>query len=232
MTVVGIHQPNYLPWAGFFHKMVSSDIFVFLDDAQFTKNGYVNRVLVRARDGSAWLTVPAKPKLGTAISAVKVSQEDWPLRHLARLRNEYGKTAFFASVWPEFESVFNSLPSGSLADSNVALIQWIAEKLKITTHLRRSSDLPNVNGLSADDRLIELVGSLGGDRYYSGKGGNNYQSAEKFAAAGIALEFTRFEPLPYPCVRDQFLPGLSIVDCVFENGWEAAALYVRRELKA
>ena len=75
---VAIHQPNYLPWMGYFHKMHHADVFIFLDDVQFTKGSHINRVKILSGKGPRWLTVPVvKVKLGQNIIDVRPSSNNW-----------------------------------------------------------------------------------------------------------------------------------------------------------
>lgn len=87
--IVSIHQPNYAPWVGYFRKIAGADHFMFLDDAAFSKGSVINRVRVLEKGKPTWLTIPAKPSLGTAIQDVAIGQVDWPERHLSRLFNAY-----------------------------------------------------------------------------------------------------------------------------------------------
>ncbi|MEC9265182.1 MAG: WbqC family protein [Pseudomonadota bacterium] len=227
MTRVAIHQPNYVPWAGYFHKLAHCDVFIFLDDAQFPKNSFVNRVKIRGDGAPGWLTVPAKPKLGTPIHAVVPGHADWPARHLDRLRNDYRKARHFSAIWPVLEQVYADLPGDNLCAANVTLIQALSERLGLNPEYRLASSIPNQEERRSDDRLIDLVREVGGDIYLSGKGGANYQSPEKFEVSGIALEMTAFSPAPYDQGGLPFEAGLSILDVLFHTGWDGAAGYVR-----
>ena len=73
--IISVHQ-SLFPWAGFFHKMAMSDVFILLDDVQFSKNSFINRSQVLV-EGKKWLTVPAKPPFGTAINAVELRDLSW-----------------------------------------------------------------------------------------------------------------------------------------------------------
>ena len=85
--IVSIHQPNYLPWGGYFFKIINSDLFIFLDDVQFSKNSFINRTKVTHNNEYTWLSIPIKFNLGESILQVKLAQEDWQLRHLSKIQN-------------------------------------------------------------------------------------------------------------------------------------------------
>jgi hypothetical protein len=81
--VLAIHQPQYMPWVGYFHKMASADLFVFLDDVQFKKNEWQHRNRIRNADGWQWLSVPNTYKLPQKITEVEVrTDQDWEAKHM------------------------------------------------------------------------------------------------------------------------------------------------------
>jgi hypothetical protein len=227
--IVAIHQPNYAPWIGYFRKIARADHFFFLDDAAFSKGSVTNRVRILDSGKPAWLTVPAKPPLGTPILNVIPGQADWPQRHLSRLSNAYRLASAFAEVWPGVEQLYSELPAHNLAETNCLLIERYCERLGIEATFHRASEVPDI--LSGDDRLIALVRSIPeATGYLSGSGGRKYQDEGKFAAAGLSLDYNAYEPVPYPQISDGFAPGLSILDAVFNVGWDGAADLVSADL--
>jgi hypothetical protein len=221
--IVAIHQPNYVPWLGYFSKIAHADAFIFLDDAQYTTNSYINRAQIDAAGVAKWLTVPVSYSLGDPIARVRTARADWTKAHLDALRTWYRGAAAFRDVAPWIESVYAGLPSADLAASNMSLIQAIAARLGLERRFHRASAL-GASGLSGDVRLAALVAALdAGGTYLSGRGGAKYQSEANFAAAGIALRYTDFELRSYDQRRPAFLPGLSILDALFRLGWDATA---------
>ncbi len=226
--IIGIHQPNYLPWLGYFNKIVRSDIFVFLDDVQFTKGGYINRVKIVSPIGSRWLTVPVKVSLGDNINKVKPVDYKWVSGHKDLLYNTYKKASAFNDVWSDIKEIYDSIPSGSknLAKINMEIIKRIAKKLNIKTRFVLSSDM-DVKGKS-DDRLIEIITELASNAtYLSGKGGDKYQDPEKFKNAGITLEYLNFKHPVYPQANETNIPGLSVLDAVFNLGWNEVSNLIK-----
>jgi hypothetical protein len=220
---IAIHQPNYVPWCGYFAKMKACDVFVFLDDAQMPigRGGYVYRAQIRGESGPMWLTVPVRRHGTEAIATVEPAEPDWQATHLRKLQNQYRKAPFYRAVMELIGPVY-AQPSAKLAEFNVRFIRAVAAYLGVEPRFEISS-LLGPEGLS-DDRLISLVRILGGDTYVSGKGGANYQDPAKFEAAGISLEVRAYAPVPYPQVHGDFIPGLSILDALFNVGSEAANL--------
>jgi hypothetical protein len=227
--IVAIHQPNYLPWLGYFHKIAAADVFVFLSDVQFSKGSYTNRVRIKQDGKPRWLTVPVSHAFGDPIDAVRCAGADWVGSHLDTLRGAYGKTAAFAEVWQSVEALFANLPESSLATVNEALVTRIADRLGLKCRFERAAALGVPAGRS-DDRLVALTAAVDPrGTYLSGKGGAKYQDPEKFARAGLHLAYTNFIPEPYrqPGAPGDFTSGLSLLDAVFNIGWSRTAELVR-----
>lgn len=223
MTTVAIHQPNYAPWLGYFQKIAQSDIFVFLDDVQFSKGSYINRVQILSSSVSRWITQPVSVSLGVPICSVEIVQENWTSSHLEILKTAYGKAEAFSDVWPEIEEIYNDLNGNNLASVNLTLTVRLAENLGIAIRAVRSSEI-EIGELSGDDRLIAIVKEIAPyGTYLSGRGGKKYQDPKKFSAADINLTFTDFEHPQYPQGRDAFIPGLSVLDAVFHLGWRGTS---------
>lgn len=228
-TVIAIHQPNYLPWLGYFHKIAISDSFIFLDNVQFSKNSYTNRVKVLATQGPQWLTVPVSFHLGDPINNVAPAVPDWPGRHLDLLRRCYEGAPAFRSVWARFQDLLHRAVSAPhVAGINRTLIEGLCREFGVRCRFEAASDLP-VEGKVSDDRLIALVRSLDPKgTYLSGKGGGAYQDPEKFRAAGLGFRYVTFEHPVYDQARVPFEPGLSVVDPLFRLGWSGTAELIQK----
>ncbi len=227
MNFVAIHQPNYAPWLGYFHKMARADVFILLDDAQFSKGSYTNRVQIAGHGEPRWLTVPVRHAFGSTINAISPARADWPRAHLDSLLTAYRETAEFRTVWPEVQAIYDDLPVESLAAANSMLVGRLAKALGIETRTVQASRF-DTGAAKGDDRLISLCRQFGDDVVYlSGRGGAKYQDEAKFLAAGIKLEYTDFEQRSYPQGSATFVGGLSVFDAVFHLGWKGAAALVK-----
>lgn len=223
MTVVAIHQPNYAPWLGYFAKIARADVLVFLDNAQYSKNNYINRVQIDARGEPRWLTVPVSYRFGDAINGVRAADPDWTRTHFDTLKTFYADAPAFADVWTWLSEVFTSLVADNIAATNQMLIEALSARLGLSCRFRRASEFA-VGEAAADNRLIAILRSFGEHTsYLSGKGGANYQDPEKFARAGIALSYTDFVHPKYNQSHAHFLPGLSIFDALFRLGLDRTA---------
>ncbi|MCW5771386.1 MAG: WbqC family protein [Rhodospirillaceae bacterium] len=225
--IVAIHQPNYVPWLGYFFKIERADVFVLLDDAQYSKNSYINRVGVDAGGVARWLTVPVSYSFGDPINRVRAADPAWTRSHCDTLRALYSRAPAFKSVWPWVSKHYAKLPGESLASSNRMLLESIAAELGLASRYRLASELGFAD-IKGDARLVELVRACGGLAYLSGRGGANYQDPERFAEAGIRLVYSDFAHPIYDQGHGNFLPGLSVFDALFRLGWEGTAKLIRR----
>ena len=224
---VSIHQPLYFPWLGYFFKIGSADEFVFLDDAQFVKNGIVNRNRIWTRQGIKWLSIPVKNRLGQAINETKFSDPRWRRRHLQTLRSVYGRSPGFRHIYPPLAELLEREDWPNLAAINIAVVQHVCEFLKIPVPTLCASSL-GLEG-KADRRVVKIIRALGGDTYLSGRGGANYQSIENFEPFGIQLEYLKYPDFNYPrssvgiegSNRSEFQQPLSVLDFLFTCGDES-----------
>lgn len=219
--IVGIHQPNYIPWIGYFYKILNSDVFVILDDVQYIKNSFINRNKIKTPQGDCWLTVPVcyKGNFGSNINEVKINNElKWNDRHLKTISMNYSKAKYFNKY---YEDIYNIIKSEYtyIDQLNINLITYFCKQLKIHTKIVKSSEL-NVNGNSTE-RLINICKTLKADTYLSGKGGEKYQDEDMYRKNGIKLIYTNFKHPFYTQLWGEFIPNLSILDLLFNCGEES-----------
>ncbi len=219
---VAIHQPNFLPWLGYFYKMAQCDVFVLLDNVQYTKNSFINRNRIKTPQEAMWLTVPVKIKgrFGQLIKDVEITNKvDWRKKHLGTLETNYRKAEFFEPVFQSLKAIYFMGDWNNLCELNIRLLEWTLSLLKLEKKLVRASDL-NVEGESTQ-LLINIVKKLGGNIYLSGFGGAKYQEEELFKKAGVTLTYYAFEHPVYPQLWAGFVPNLSIIDLLFNCGPES-----------
>lgn len=225
-VVVGCHQPNFLPWLGFFYKIACSDIFILLDDVQFTrgqsKHNWTTRVRIAGSNGPIWLNLPVM-RAGAGLQRIcdlRTPPEDrkWQSRIIKTLRESYVKTPFFHDVFPSIERVLVQ-HTGAICATNIALIERIAAMLSLKTTLVQSSSL-HVEGASTD-RLVNLTSAVGGHIYLSGDGAADYQLDDAFSTAGLSTRKLGFQhPVYVQRKEDDFIRGLSIFDALCNIGIE------------
>ncbi|HLG71773.1 MAG TPA: WbqC family protein [Chloroflexota bacterium] len=217
---MAIHQPEFLPWLGFFDKLRQADVFVLLDHVQFEKNYFQNRNRIRVPQdpGWAWLTVPvlSKGRFGQAIAEVEINQSvDWQRKHLAAVQLSYGRAPHFERYWPPLAQQY-SLHWARLAELNESLIRLLAGMLGIQTTIVRSSSVP-VNGAKTE-MLLGLCQHFGATVYLSGISGRDYLDCEAFRGAEIEVRFQDFRHPVYEQRYKPFIPAMSAADLLFNCG--------------
>ncbi|MDO9575926.1 MAG: WbqC family protein [bacterium] len=214
--ICAIHQPQYLPYLGFFDKMKRSDVFVFLDDCQFKKNEWQNRNRIRTKDGWQWITVPVRYRFGEEIKEIEINNNtNWRNKHLQALQTNYGRAPCFKKHIDFFREAYGKNWE-LLVDINLHFIGYLMEALGIKTETTLSSQL----GIKTTGtrRLINITKKIGADTYLSGPGGREYLETEEFKEAGIKLVFQEFRHPEYNQQFEGFIPNLSVVDFLFNCG--------------
>ncbi|MCC7261242.1 MAG: WbqC family protein [Candidatus Latescibacteria bacterium] len=215
--IAAIHQPQYLPWLGYFDKMDQAGCFVLLDNVQYKRREWQNRNRIKTAGGVQWLTVPVSGEYLALINAVAVEQgENWRHKHLESLRHAYHRAACWPPAAASLEAFFGS-SWAMLSQANAASIDWLRGQLGITTPLRWASEMA---GLSEDPtgRLVDICRAVGADTYLSGVDGANYMDLGQFAAAGIGVIFQHYEHPVYPQLHGDFASHLSALDLVLNCG--------------
>ncbi len=217
--VIAIHQPNYLPWLGYFDKIRNSDTFVFLDSVAYSKGSLTNRNRIKTPQGWCWLTIPVRVSMGTSIREVAIdSSHNWQKKHSNSIKFNYGSTSCFGKYKDFFETVYDSEWT-LLADLNKYLIKKICGFLGIEGTFIDASAL-DVKG-SGTDLLVNLCEALDADVYLSGSGGSQvYLDSSKFGEKSIGVTFQDFQNPPYPQQFGEFIPNLSVVDFLLNCGAE------------
>ncbi len=221
---LAIHQPNFLPWPGYFHKMASADIFLLLDTVKYTKLEYDNRCKIKTPEGVQWLTVPVgTPKSHTLTKDVRISEgSDWKRTHRRTLINNYSKSVYFKDYDSELLDIYE-IDWKFLVELNVKFIHTIKKWLGIKTTVMLASDLAE-RTLKSTELNISYCKELNADIYLSGIGGKDYLKPELFEENGIRLEFHNYTPAKYPQRFEEFIPNLSVIDLIFNCGDESLSL--------
>ena len=219
-----ILQPSYIPWRGFFHQIQKADVFVFYDDVQFDRHGWRNRNRIKTPQGGKWLTIPVHSQghliEHTPIHEIEVCwNDDWSRKHGLTLQQHYGRAPCFERYRELLERVY-SRRDALLADFTIDLTIQIASELGLHhTRFVRSSTL-GVTGVKTD-RLLNILAKVKATHYISGPSARAYIEADKFAAAGITLEYMTYDYPEYPQLYPPFDPQVSILDLLFMTGPDA-----------
>lgn len=215
---VVINQSNYLPWKGYFDLIHDADLFIFLDDVQFTKNDWRNRNRLKTPRGCEWLTVPVGKHLSRLICEVELPSGDWAQRHWRQIELHYHAAPHFADYAPRLRDVYLARQWTGLSELNQHLIRLIAHDiLGIKT---RFADSRSYNLTTrSQDRVLDLLAAVGASTYVSGPAAKAYLDEGRFAAAGIELVWKDYAGYPaYPQPHPPFEHAVTVLDLLFSVG--------------
>lgn len=218
MTVT-THQPIFLPWPGFFYKMMHADTMVLLDRVQFPLGrSWMTRNRVKSDKGELWLRVPVRrSRRGVQIIGdVELCDDaNWRGKHLRSLRDQYANAPYRDEHLPGVESVY-ARGHRRLVDLNLDLIRYLRDALGLECRLRLQSDIGAVDG--GTDLLVSICRRLGAGTYVSLPIVEKHLDAGCFRAGGIELHFVRFNPPVYPQLWGDFRYNLSTLDLLLNCG--------------
>lgn len=214
---IAIHQPNYLPYIGFFDKMNDVDLFVIYDDAQFNKGDFQHRNKIRIFHGWKWLTVPVKKNKVPIrdveiLNEMKIKDLIWSDSHLKSIKESYMGAPYYEKYISEFEEIYMSTHH-KLIDLNMEIIYLIRSALNINTRLIFSSELEIKS--KASEKLVNIMEALDGDIYLSGRMGQNYLDTSLFEKKGIKVEYQKFQHPTYKQKFEGFEENMSAIDALF-----------------
>jgi hypothetical protein len=218
--IIGIHQPNYLPYIGFFDKLRRSDVFVIYDDAQFIKGDFQQRNKIRIYHGWKWLTVPVNKK-HIPINQIKIRNDveidgtTWQEAHLKEIQTNYKKAPYYLGFEKEIRRIYEQ-EYEMLIDINMKLIEFLMKSFSIDTQIVYSSEF-GFNSKSTE-KIVDLVSAIGGDVYLSGPMGKNYLDLQLFEKENIQVVFQHFKHPIYHQQYDGFEPNMSAIDGLLNAG--------------
>lgn len=216
---VSIHQPCYIPYLGIFYKMWQSDAFIFLDDAQFSTGYVFNWNRIKTPQGECRLKIPVDYSFGDILTSVRTKDElKWKEKHIKTIEMNYLRARYFKDAFPDIKEIILA-EHKSLADLSIELMSFIAKSFGIMPHMTYKSSLLGVETLK-EERVIDLCKKVGGKEYISGHGASAYQTEEHFLKNGLKLTYTDFEAPKYEQLWGDFIPNLSVLDFIFNHGYD------------
>ena len=218
--IVAVHQPQYLPWIGYFDKMRRADVFCYLNDVQYKKNEWQNRNRIKTAQKWQWLTVPVRYRFPEKINEVRINNStQWSKKHLQALKTNYSRAPYFKEYISVFEDIF-SREWELISELNIHLIECLKNALQMK---EKKTIISSELTLREDptDRLIDICKALGADTYLAGQGGADYMDTTRFAENGLKVIMQEFKHPVYPQLFKDFKSHLSIVDLLFNCGPES-----------
>ena len=231
MKVVAIHQPEYLPWLGFFKKMMNVELFVFLDDVQFRKKGWQNRNRIRINDGTTLLSIPVHTHSYPKINEVTIDNEkNWSIRHKKSILYNYARAPYFDEIKDFIESIFEK-KFQYLVDLNTEIIKFIMNELEIKSKIVFSSELEISK--KGSDRVLDICKAVEADHYITGTfWAESNLRVEEFKKSNIDVEFQKFQHPIYKQIHGEFIPEMSIIDLLFNEGRKEAKKILQNSISS
>lgn len=220
-TVV-IHQPDFVPYLGFFHRFLQADMYIALDHVQYvngSSRAWTHRDKIKTAQGEKWLTVSVKkaPR-DTAINQIELSTEtDWRQDNLRLLEQNYRKAPFFGELMPQIEQLY-ARPFHLLRDFNMVSIEMLMDMLDVRIPWVWSSSLDPVG--TKNELLVDVLKKVSATHYLSGVGARDYFDPAPFRGGGVEVVWQNFTHPVYPQLYGEFAPYLSSIDLLFNCGVE------------
>jgi len=217
LTTVSIHQPEYLPWIGFFKKILDSDIFVIYDDIQFEKKDWQNRNQICSNGKPILLSVPIKSHLKSKIFEIDIdNSKNWSDKHKKSIMFSYSTSKFYNEM-NEFIDELYDKKFDKLIDLNYEIIKTILSKLNINTKIVFSSELKILE--SDSNKILSICKKLKATKYITGTSwAQENLNKDDFINNKINLEFRTLNHPIYHQPKNTFLPNMSIIDLLFNEG--------------
>jgi hypothetical protein len=223
--IVSVHQPNFLPWLGFFDKIKQSHRFVILDQVQVPRGKSVaNRNKIKTAQGAHELVVPLSHPAGSQrlSSYLEVGFGDgkWLKTTEKTIEMAYKKAPFFAEIWPVVQGW---LHAETFCEMNVACITEISQRLGFSTEIIRQQQITGLTGEN-NELILGICAKLGATTYLSGTGAAKYNDPVAYQNQGVDLAYQSFQHPDYPQLHGAFISHLSVIDALFNVGWKGTSL--------
>jgi hypothetical protein len=224
--IVAMHQPNYIPWLGYFYKMAKCDVFVYLDQVQFPRGrSFSARNKIKTPKGAELISIPISIPQNTnslvTYNEVSFSDAKWSQKHLKTIQFNYKKAVYFDEIYSILTNTFEDI--SNLVELNINLIEAIKSYLNIKTKTVRVSELFHVIN-QKNELIIDICGALEAEIYLSGEGAKSYNDEILLNKNRIKLLYTDFKHPVYKQLWGDFIPNLSIIDLLFNYGPESKSI--------
>jgi len=218
--ILTAHQPAYIPWLGYFHKIALADKLVMLDSVQFEKSSFTNRNKIKTANGEAWLTIPVEMKghLEKTILDINCdSKQFWKKKHWNSILLSYKKAPYF-NLYSDFFENYYQLETNNLNEFIFISLQFFFKELNINIPILKLSEL-DINS-NKQDLIIDLCKKTSSDAFVFGSMGKNYAQEELFNEEKISIYFQEYKHPNYNQIWGDFIPYMGIIDALFNLGPE------------
>lgn len=225
VKAVGIMQPYIFPYLGYFQLINAVQEFVFYDDVNYIKKGWINRNNILCNGKANLFTVPLeKPSQNMLIKDTYIKRElydDWVKKTLKMIHQSYFKAPFYNEVYPILENVFFDSKIETISDLSILSIIETSKFLDLKTNFHLSSiSFSNSKDFNRAERLVSITNKLKSTEYINSIGGIKLYNKPFFKKNQINLSFIESNLGYYKQFRNEFIPGLSIIDILMFNNKE------------
>lgn len=213
---LGIMQPYFMPYIGYFQLMKAVDKYVVYDDVNYIKGGWANRNHILINGEKEMFTVTLQKASPNKLFNEIVIGDDFK-KLMKTLQMNYSRAINFDQTMVLMERII-SFPNKQLAVFIANSFREILSYLSVETEILMSSEIPKDNSLGGKDKIIQICEILGADTYYNAVGGKNLYDQEEFREHGITLNFVDSLPQVYSQLHTrEFVSGLSMIDVLMNN---------------
>lgn len=220
---VAVMQPYIFPYIGYFQMIKAVDTFVFYDDVNFIKKGWINRNKILVNNQENIFTVPLqKVSQNKLIVETQVHIElfqSWKMNYMKTIQTAYSKAPHYDDIKLLLEKVLNK-DFISISDLAIESIVEASQYLNLNTKFIKSSEAYANRGLEKQARLIDICHKEKANHYINAIGGQALYKKEDFIAQGVTLDFIKSKPIQYKQFNNDFVPWLSIIDVLMFNSKE------------
>ena len=223
---LGIMQPYFFPYIGYFQLIQLVDVYVIADDLNFIKNSYIKKNSILDNGAPALISLQligaSQNKL---INEIEVGNDIDKL--LTAIQRRYAKAPYFKDVFPLLQTILSSKEKNLARFLGYSLME-ISSYLGMQTKFLYSSEIEKNNDLKFDARIMDICKRVGADHYINAIGGQELYDKDKFATEGIKLSFIDTKEIAYKQFDKEFVPNLSIIDVMMFNSKEESRELLQR----
>jgi len=220
---IAVMQPYIFPYIGYFQMVNAVDKFVFYDDVNYIKQGWINRNRILVSNKDYLFTVPLKNASSfSLISETLINEvlfEKWKLKFLQTIQQSYKKAPHFERVFDMLKIFFNS-NYVSISEMAIESVKSVSQYLGLNTEFVLASKTYQNKGMERQERLIDICKTEKANHFINALGGQELYKKEDFQKEGIKLDFIKTQPITYKQFNNEFAPWLSIIDVLMFNGKE------------
>ncbi|MFR9166878.1 MAG: WbqC family protein [Dysgonomonas sp.] len=215
---LGIMQPYFFPYIGYFQLMNAVDKYVIYNDVNYIKGGWINRNRILLNGNDFLLNIQLKgASPHKKINEISINDNRTSI--LKTITQAYRKAPYYDNTYPLLEEIIN-YKTDNLSDFLANSLKSLASYLNFNTEIILSSEIEKNNELKGQNKVLSICNILKASEYYNAIGGRELYSVEDFKDKGIDLYFLKTQPIEYQQFDNQFISNLSIIDVMMFNSYD------------